>query len=139
MSEISAAIGRIQLHHVDEWIEDKRRIAGIYRKELPPQVVVPVEHSDRVHTYHQYVIQVKDAVERDMLRTFLSSKGIETGIHYPYAVHEMPMFTHEWEGKLPVTEKLVQRIVSIPIYPFMPQEAVKYVCDSITEFYELRQ
>jgi len=68
----------------------------------------------------------------------LLSKGIGTGIHYPVASHQQPAVTKLYSGlpKLPITEGIVNEILSLPIYGELPLHDVDYVCDAILEFFD---
>ncbi len=131
MSEISAAIGIEQLRHLDEWVNRRREIAKTYDKLLTSKIIKPAENGDRKHVYHLYVIRTD---KRDELKDFLSKNEIETGIHYPLAIHQQPIFSGK--RSLPMTEKFCKEIISIPIYPSMKNEQIKFVAEKINEFFE---
>ena len=132
MSEILAAIGRVQLKHLPEWIEKRREVAGIYDEILEEEdVVLPMEKEWAKHVYHLYVIRHE---ERDKLKEFLKEKGIATGIHYPIPVHLQPSMREYGNVKLEVTEKIAREIMSIPMHPQMEREDVEYVANAIKEW-----
>ena len=131
MSEILAAIGRVQLKHLPEWIEKRREVAGIYDEILEEDVVLPMEKEWAKHVYHLYVIRHE---ERDKLKEFLKEKGIATGIHYPIPVHLQPSMREYGNVKLEVTEKIAREILSIPMHPQMEREDVEYVANAIKEW-----
>jgi dTDP-4-amino-4,6-dideoxygalactose transaminase len=131
MSEISAAIGTIQLKHLNECIELKREIAREYTEYLPVGVIKPRERKHQKHTYHLYVIR---APKRDKLRRLLHDEGIETGVHYPIPIHRQPLFSLELD--LPQTDELCQQIISLPMYPNLMEEHVKYICQRIKAYLE---
>jgi dTDP-4-amino-4,6-dideoxygalactose transaminase len=131
MSEISAAIGIEQLKHLDGWIKKRREIAKTYDNLITDKVVKPFENKNRKHVYHVYAIRSK---KRDELRKFLSKNDIETGIHYPLAIHQQPIFSGRWN--LPLTEKFCKEILSIPIFPSMKKEQIEFVAEKINEFFK---
>jgi dTDP-4-amino-4,6-dideoxygalactose transaminase len=134
MSEIHAAIGRIQLKHLPEWIEQRRRAAETYNKLLEgvEQVTRPVERDWAKHVYHLYVIQIDD---RDGLAEYLKSKGIGTGIHYAVPLHGQPILAKFVEGiELPVTDSVTKRILSLPLHPELSDEDIGTVTDEIKNF-----
>jgi dTDP-4-amino-4,6-dideoxygalactose transaminase len=131
MSEISAAIGIEQLRHLDEWINKRREIAKTYDKLLTSKIIKPAENSGRKHVYHLYVIRTD---KRDELKDFLSKNEIETGIHYPLAIHQQPIFYGKWS--LSMTEKFCKEILSIPIYPSIKKDQIEFVAEKINEFFE---
>jgi dTDP-4-amino-4,6-dideoxygalactose transaminase len=133
MSEIHAAIGRQQLKHLPEWIEKRRHIAGVYNSLLRKVdgIMAPMEKEWARHVYHLYVIRVEN---RDRLRSYLSQKGVATGIHYPIPVHQQPCMKNARNANLPVTEKYVGEVLSLPMHPHLKDSEVEYVSDVIKKF-----
>jgi len=132
MSEVHAAIGREQLKHLTEWNERRRAVATQYSVLLRDSgVIIPVEREWARHVYYMYVIRVK---QRDKLALYLKGKGIGTGIHYPVPVHRQPClksYVH-----LPITEKYVDEILSLPMHPQLSDEQVDYVASEVRNFME---
>jgi dTDP-4-amino-4,6-dideoxygalactose transaminase len=133
-NEIQAAIGRVELRNLDDLNEHRRRVAARYTERLSRVVETPPEKEWAYSVYHMYVIR---AERRDELAKHLQSKGISIGIHYPVANHQQPAITKLYSDlpKLPRTEKIVNEILSLPIYGELPMEDVDYVCDAILEFF----
>jgi len=132
LSEVHAAIGREQLRHLIEWTEKRRAVAARYNVLLCDSgVTIPVEREWAKHVYHMYVIRVK---QRDKLASYLKGKGIETGIHYPVPVHRQPCLMSD--VCLPVTEKYVGEVLSLPIHPQLSDEQVDYVASEVRNFME---
>lgn len=137
LDELQAAVLKVKLPHLDEWLEGRRSIAQAYNTGLPPELVKPQEMPWAKHVYHLYVVRTP---ERDQLRTWLETKGIGTGMHYPVPVHLQKAW-HEYSEvnySLPVTEKITAEIISLPMYPELSTEEVNYICDCICEFSESR-
>lgn len=136
MDELQASILLKKLNHIDHWNIQRNQKADLYRKYLNSVgVILPQQLVNTFHTYHQFVIKVQ---RRDDLRTYLSSKGIETEIHYPTALPFEPAYqflNHSVED-FPIAYQLQQQILSLPIYPELSREAIEYVCASINEFYQ---
>ncbi len=132
LSEIHAAIGREQLKHLAEWTERRRAVAARYDVLFRDSaVIIPVEREWARHVYYMYVIRVK---QRDNLASYLKSKGIETGIHYPVPVHRQPYLMSDVH--LPITEKYVDEILSLPMHPQLSDEQVDYVASEVRNFME---
>jgi dTDP-4-amino-4,6-dideoxygalactose transaminase len=131
MSEVSAAIGTEQLKYLDKWINDRREAAKLYDKLLTNKIIKPFENKNNKHAYHLYVIRTE---KRDALKEFLAKNDIETGIHYPLAVHQQPIFEGKWN--LPRTEKFCREILSIPLYPSIKKEQIEFVAEKINEFFK---
>ena len=132
MSEILAAIGRVQLKHLKDWIEGRRRVAKLY-DEMLEGVIKPFEEEWAKHVYHLYVIRHE---KRDKLKEFLKGKGVATGIHYPIPVHMQPAMMKVLKERytLPITEKIAKEVLSLPMYPWMEEEKVEYVANQIKNF-----
>ncbi len=134
MSEILAAIGRVQLKHLSAWIEKRRKVAKVYNENLDGEVIVlPVEKEWAKHVYYVYVTRCKN---RDKLREFLKEKGITTGVHYPLPVHLQPAMKDFAGSRLRITEKVAREILSLPIYPQMGTQKIEYVISCIKEWCE---
>ncbi|HID73436.1 MAG TPA: erythromycin biosynthesis sensory transduction protein eryC1, partial [Thermoplasmata archaeon] len=129
MSEVHAAIGRVQLSHLPEWIERRRAIADAYARGLEAPVT-PTSSEWALHVWHLYVIRTP---ERDALAGHLRERGIATLIHYPVPVHRQPAFDVPVE--LPITERIAGEILSIPMHPFMTDDEVSTVIDGVNAFF----
>jgi dTDP-4-amino-4,6-dideoxygalactose transaminase len=131
MEGMQGAVLAVKLPHLDSWNDRRRAIAKRYNERLAGQgIVLPKEEAHARHVYHLYVIQSED---REGLREYLAQRGIETGLHYPIPLHQSEAYASlsYRTGDFPVTEKLAQRIVSLPMYPDMALEAADYVSDAI--------
>ena len=137
LDEIQAGVLSIKLNYLDRWNEERIQLANLYSEILKDKegIVLPVSSPDCKHIYHQYVIQ---SDKRDLLKEHLKKQGIETGIHYPVPPHLQKAydFLNLQKGSLPVTEKLSETILSLPIYNGMKNEDVEYVCEVIEKFYK---
>lgn len=134
LDEVQAAVLRVKLSRLDEWNEARRRNAKSYNESLGDSpVVTPSEAPYGKHVYHLYVIRT---AYRDRLQTYLRERGIATGIHYPVPVH----LQRAWQTagcrteSLPVTERYVGEILSLPMYPELTAESIQRVADAMREF-----
>ncbi len=136
-NEIQAAIGREQLKRLTEFNQYRRQVVAWYRKQLSgiSQIQLPPERPGCVPVYHMFVVQVD---QRDALAKHLKEQGIGTGIHYPVPNHHQPAIKALYHDlpKLPVTEALVDRILSLPIFPGLKENEVDFVCQQIKGFYK---
>jgi dTDP-4-amino-4,6-dideoxygalactose transaminase len=130
LSEILGAIGNVQLQNLDEWVKERRKLASIYDDLLTDNLIKPEELENRKHVYYVYVIRTE---KRDELMEFLKKHEIETGIHYPVPLHQQPIFKPN-DYNLPKTELLSKQILSLPMFPTLKEEEVKYVCEKINKF-----
>ena len=133
LSEILAGVGRIQLKHLEDWIKRRNEIAKIYNEILEDVVVTPTVKDWARHVYYVYTIRAK---MRDKLREYLHSQGIATGLYYPIPVHLQPCIMERFPPtKLPMTEKIVDEILSIPMHPQLSDEDAMFIANKIREFY----
>ena len=133
IDSFQAAILRIKLSHLDEWVESRRRIAALYDQLLTKtDLVTPVEPLGCEHVYHLYVVRSQN---RDALQAHLKGQGIGTAIHYPDPVHLQPFYSNgaDRHGQFPVAEKICSEILSLPMYPEMTEEQVEIVSSKIME------
>jgi len=137
LDEIQAAVLRVKLRHLDHENERRRELATLYAHLLDgvPNLVLPVEMPWATHTYHLYVVRHP---QRDALRAYLEQHQVGTLIHYPIPVHLQVAYQHLGlhPGALPVTERVANDIVSLPLYPHLSDEHVSYVARRVREFAE---
>jgi dTDP-4-amino-4,6-dideoxygalactose transaminase len=133
VDEIQAAVLRVKLPHLDEWNEKRRRLAQAYHAGLPSTYFKPKEMTWAKHVYYLYVIR---SPGREHLKSYLETKGIASAMHYSIPVHLQEAY-RSLGGKnlrLPVTERIMGEILSLPMYPELSIEEVGYICDCIREF-----
>ena len=137
LDTIQAAILRIKLRKLDEYIRKRNYVASYYDRELGPieGITVPARVSHSNHVFHQYTMKL-DGINRDELNAFLASKDIPSMIYYPVPGHRQKMFASFNLGELdmPVTDDLTTRVISLPIHTEFEDEQLKYICDTIKEF-----
>jgi len=136
LDNIQAAVLNVKLKHLPVWIKRRREIASIYNRGLKfikeIQLPVPPNKDIRYYdVYQNYVIRVKN---RDKLRKYLAKKGIETLAKWTIPNHFQPSLKLN-RFKLPVTEKISEQVISLPMYPELTNEQVEYVIDCFKKFY----
>ena len=136
LDTMQAAILCVKLPCLDKWNALRRQAAGHYERllaDLP--VSTPTAVAGAEHVYHLYVIQVEN---RDALQAHLNDAGVATGIHYPIPIHLQPAYVELGykRGDFPVTERGAERILSIPMYPGIGQEAILHTVRSIETFFD---
>ncbi len=123
LDTVQAAILRVKLHRLDGWNQKRRQLASAYSELLSGIENIQLTRHDGDSVYHLYVIRLQN---RDNVLRQLHEAGIQAGIHYPFAVHELKAY--EWlgytAGTFPVAEDWARRCLSLPIYAEMPEEAV---------------
>jgi dTDP-4-amino-4,6-dideoxygalactose transaminase len=133
---LQAAILSAKLPHLEEWTKKRREKAALYHKYLDEikDVVLPEERPGSAHSYHLYLIRV---LRRSELMDYLKEKGIETAIHYPTALPNLPCYEYLGYRKedFPVASSYQDVILSLPIYPELPEDMIRYVADCVKEFF----
>ena len=133
LDEIQAALLRIKLRHLAEWNLRRLGLADLYFNELAGAegLILPHASASEAHVYHLFVVQHEN---REALRAYLTAQGIETMIHYPFLLHQQPLFGRRQQRPLPVAEGLVKRIFSLPLYPQIYVDELLAVSRAICEF-----
>lgn len=132
MDEIHAAVLDVKLRHLDEDNKHRQKIANYYYEHLNnPKIILPIRLLDINNVYHVFPILCE---RRDELQLYLSENGIQTLIHYPIPPHKQECYM-EWNSKvLPITEKIHQQELSMPISPIMTKADVEMVVTIINQF-----
>jgi len=136
LDELQAGLLRVKLTHMNEFNEERRRIAKRYTEDIKhPLIAKPEVRPGADSTWHQYVIHVRDG-KRDKLAQYLKEKGIGTIIHYPIPPHlsEAYAYLGYGEGSFPVAERYAKEVLSLPMYNGMTEEEQQYVIYVINRF-----
>ncbi len=134
LDELQCCYLRAFLGKLEEWNVDRRRLAAIYDSALAGcEAVRPVKTSAE-SVRHLYVVRAK---RREPLRKHLATKGIATGIHYPVPLHLMPAFAEAGlrRGDLPRAERACREVLSLPLWPRMPDWMALEAADAIQRFF----
>jgi len=131
LDELQAAILRVKLRHLDAWNTARRERAARYTAALAG-LATPREAPWTYHTYHLYVVEVP---ARARVQQALAAAGIGTLVHYPVPVHLQPAYAHLGvpRGALPVSERLADTVLSLPLYPELPLAEVDRVAAALCE------
>lgn len=138
LDEIQAAILDVKLRHLDEDVALRQQVADYYYDHISnPLITLPKRLPHEENVYHLFPILVADG-KRDALHDYLEQTGIGTVIHYPIAPHKQECYAKEaWnipQLSLPITERLADEELSIPMSPCMTQEQIEYVVKCVNEF-----
>lgn len=132
LDEIQAAILNVKLKHLEEDLELRKDIARFYNQNINhPKVKVPIINDWNAHVFHVYPIM---SPNRNELQSYLSDNGIQTLIHYPIPPHKQSCFTSFSKLYLPITEKIHEEELSLPISPVMTEEEVFKVIEVINNW-----
>ncbi len=134
LDEMQCCFLRAFLPNLNAWNDQRRKLASLYDQSLADCPGVGLIRRDNESVCHLYVIR---AERRESLRAYLDGLGIGTGIHYPVPLHLHPAFSDCGlkPGDLPRAEQACNEIVSLPLWPFMPEELALEVAGKIREFY----
>lgn len=136
MDGLQAAILSAKLPYILEWTDKRIANASLYQKYLNgiSEIVLPVVRPESKHTFHLYVIRAKS---RDSLQQFLKENGIETAIHYPTALPNMPAYKYLGDGTkgFEIAAKFQSEILSLPMYPELSEEQIAFIAKCIKNFY----
>ncbi len=134
LDEMQAAILLVKLKYLDKINQYKQHLAKIYNEHLTNKVIKPIQPDNCKHIYHIYNIRTED---RDKLKSYLAENGITTDIHYPVPPHQQKALAHLFEGKsFPISEKIHQTTLSLPISYGHTESDVQYVCETLNRYYE---
>lgn len=129
MTDIHAAIGRVQLGKLAGWTARRQQIARRFDEELAGVRTPPVAPG-AVHVYHQYTIRVPG--DRDAFAAALAAEGVGSGVYYPTPVHLLPSFGLN-ELDLPVTAAAAAEVLSLPVYPALTDDDVDQVIAAVNK------
>ena len=136
MDGLQASILSAKLPYILQWTEQRILHASLYNKHLAgiEEIVTPPVRPGTKHTFHLYVLR---AQKRDALMNFLREKGIETSIHYPSALPNLPAYQYlgHTPSDFPVATLLQNEIISLPMYPELSEEMIQFVSENIRAFY----
>lgn len=134
LDALQAAILNVKMKNVREVAERRRAIAARYRAALADVVDVPMELEHEYAVYHTFIVQ---AERRDELKAYLQDHGVDTKVHYPIPIHlqKAAAYLGYKQGDFPETERQVDTILSLPVFPELTDEQVDYVCQVIRNFY----
>ncbi|SVC26110.1 uncharacterized protein METZ01_LOCUS278964, partial [marine metagenome] len=124
LNTVSAAIGRIQLHTLDEKNKRRRELASLYKKFLGDDCMLD-ENPKGTSVYHQIIIKHQ---KRDEIFSHLSKNNIGVAIHYPRPIHKQPLYENLGYN-LPISEKFSNEVLSIPSFPQLKDDDVKVICE----------
>jgi dTDP-4-amino-4,6-dideoxygalactose transaminase len=133
MSDLHAAIGLAQVRRLDQF-NAKRKANAAYLNQHITSVITPQVKPDYDHVWHQYTVRVEDGRDRDAAIKQLNEAGIGTGIFYPVPVHQQG-YMKELVGEvhLPVSEKLAQQVISLPVHPQVTQVDLEKIVQEVNK------
>ena len=133
MDTIQAALLKIKLDHIDDFIEKRRRVGSKYNQLLEgiDGIQLPAEVEGTYHVFNYYTIRVDDG-RRDEVKTKLAEAGIGTMIYYPKPLHQLKLY-QDLNLRLPEAELAAKEVLSLPIWPHIKTESIERVANTLRE------
>lgn len=130
MTDIHAAIGRVQLTRLEAWTEKRRRNAGFFSANFR-DVLTPIEKEGFRHVYHQYTIRVPE--NRDRFATALRKEfGVGCGVYYPIPNHQLPSLrSFAGASDLTHTNRAAAEVLSLPVHPFLSSRQLEKIVNAV--------
>jgi len=135
LDALQAAILRVKLRHLNEWLDGRRKVAKYYDENLKGlPIITPFVPSYNAHTYHLYVLRVKPSPEK--LAKILNDAGIEARTYYPVSLHLQECYKNLCykKGDFKESESASPETLAIPIYPELDCPKLKYIVDNIASY-----
>jgi dTDP-4-amino-4,6-dideoxygalactose transaminase len=129
MTDLHAAIGRVQLTKLADWTAIRQANAKLFDAELAG-VLTPKVAPGATHVYHQYTIRFPGH-DRDRFRTELANRGVGSGVYYPIPNHRLPAFNRS--ERLPNTESAAAESLSIPVHPSLSDHDLEQIVGVVNE------
>ena len=137
LDTMQAAILDIKLKYLDEYIAARRKAADFYDAAFAgnKKITTPFRAQNNTHVFHQYTL-ILNEVNRDALHQFLADNGVPSMIYYPVPAHRQKMFDAFGGSsyKLPVTDWLTQRVISLPIHTELDEEQQSFIVSNVLEY-----
>ncbi|SKB75487.1 dTDP-4-amino-4,6-dideoxygalactose transaminase [Salegentibacter holothuriorum] len=138
LDSLQAAVLRAKLPKLDIYNEARKKAANLYNAAFQDELHIETPHrigDCDTHVYHQYTLKIKNG-KRDALAKHLQEKGIPFGIYYPIPLHQQKAYVDSRynEADFPVTNKLVQEVLSLPMHTELDNEQIDYITGTIKEF-----
>ena len=127
MTDIHAAIGRVQLKKLSDWTIARQKNAAFLTANLR-NVITPIVIDKAVHVWHQYTIRITDQ-NRDNFSEQLKKRGVGSGVYYPTPIHQLPSFSQATD--LPTTNRVSQECLSLPVHPSLSQRDLEKIVQSV--------
>lgn len=132
LDEMQAAMLRVKLKYLDDDVTRRRRVARRYHDGIRhPQILLPQVVHEEQHAWHLFVVR---CAQRDALQQHLQAHGIQTQVHYPRPAHRQPAYPALRHVRLPLTERLHDEVLSLPMGPTLRDDEVDRVIAACQSF-----
>ena len=139
LDTLQAAVLNIKLKHLDTYCKERQKVALRYDEAFKDieSITVPIRQANSTHVFHQYTMRITNG-KRDELKEYLKERGIPSMVYYPIPLYNQEAFlSYVDKGMtLPVTEKLCEQVISLPIHTEMDIETQEYIINTLKEFFK---
>ncbi len=134
LDSIQAAILDVKLKYLDSYAKARIEVANFYDRAFVnvEQIETPLRANHSTHVFHQYTLKIKNG-KRNELKDYLNKNGIPSMIYYPIPLYNQKAFTSK--ETLPITEKLCQEVLSLPIHTEMDEKQLNYISEKVLQFF----
>ncbi len=139
MTELAAAIGRVQLSRLDTAVRKRQQNASILIRGLRglPGLQLPSVRNGVTHAFNLFTIRVDPKIlglSREEFQQALAKRGIETAVHYPRALHQQPIFQNYGSDRdFPVSTQLARTVLSLPVHPGLRRQDLAQIIGAVRE------
>lgn len=132
LDEVQAAVLSLKLKYLDEEIKRRHEIANYYLSEIKNEkIILPSVTNQEEHVFHLFVIRVKD---RELFQQYMLDNGVQTQVHYPTPPHKQQAYVELKDLQLPITDKIHDEVVSLPLYIGITDEEVKTIVEVVNKY-----
>ena len=132
LDEIQASFLSVKLKYIDKDIEARRNVANYYLKNINnSKIILPTVIKEIQHVWHLFVIRTAD---RNKFQEYLTANGIQTLIHYPIPPHKQIAYSQFSKLDLPITDKIHNEVISLPLSAVMQSDQIKTVVEIINNY-----
>lgn len=139
LDELQAALLRVKLRALDEWNQERQRLAGTYLNAFHDVdgLILPQIAPGCTSVFHLFPIRTGDGRKRDDLQEYLADAGIGTLIHYPVPPHLQQAYRrHGWRaGQFPIAEEHAQTLLSLPLFPGLSEDEQQMIIHQVKQFF----
>jgi len=140
LDSIQAAVLDVKLKYLDQYCESRQNAAEFYDELFVgiEAIQTPILYPNSTHVYHQYTLILDESINRNEMQEYLKDKGIPSMIYYPVPLHKQKGYIQSnTDNSFPITEKLSETVLSLPIHTEMTKDEQEYIVTTIKEFLKL--
>ena len=137
LDSIQAAVLRIKLRHLDQYIANRQSAANYYTNFFSSfeNVETPVISDSSTHVFHQYTLKIK-GIDQFAVQDYMREKGVPVMIYYPMPLHTQKAYGADQfnDADFPVTNELCKTVISLPMHTELDEEQLSYICNSLKDY-----